>query len=115
MTFDGEDNVFYGTALQWNQTHVVTPDCPGRPDSRFGDNTAAGSQLLITDGPGTGQYRRVVAADMPPTGQCSFELDKPFVGLENIPLSNICAQQLCHAAIVMATFTSRNTLHVQLS
>ena len=100
MTFDGEDNVFYGSALQWNQTHVVTPECPGRPDSRFADNTAAGSQLLIVDGPGTGQYRRVVAADMPATGQCSFELDKPFVGLDDIPISNI--------SIVVAAFTGRN-------
>ena len=92
--------MFYGSALQWNQTHVVTPECPGRPDSRFADNTAAGSQLLIVDGPGTGQYRRVVAADMPATGQCSFELDKPFVGLDDIPISNI--------SIVVAAFTGRN-------
>ena len=122
MTFDGEDNVFYGTASMWNDTHVITPDCPGRPDSRYAGNNAAGSQIMIVDGPGTGQYRRVVAADMPPvspasgeagvsgqdvtkrtaaqTRECMFELDKPFVGLENIPLSNI--------TITIAAFTGLN-------
>ena len=102
MTFDGEDNVYYGTATEWNETHVITPNCPGRPDSRFPDAlfSVAGSQLMIVDGPGTGQYRRVITGDMPTSGQCFFAIDKPFDGLNNVPLGNI--------TFVVAAFTGRN-------
>lgn len=105
MTFDGEDGVYHGTVASVNTTHLVTPDCPGRPDSRFAGpvvdvNPVVGSQIVIVDGIGTGQLRRVVNASMPPEGACWFLLDKPFQGLDGVDPQNI--------TIAILAFTGEN-------
>lgn len=100
---------YYGQPTALTPTHLTTPDCPGRPDSRFDTDTAAaggpeaqlvGSQIMIVAGPGTGQNRRVVTASTPLAGRCVFELDKPFVGLDGVPLANI--------TLVITAFTGRS-------
>ena len=100
MTYDGEDGVYHGHPTSINATHVVTPECPGRPDSRFPGNNVTGSQIVVVDGIGVGQYRRVVDAFMPTEGPCWFALDKPFEGMNNAPVINV--------TVAIAAFTGQN-------
>jgi hypothetical protein len=97
MTLDGTGSHFYGTPLSINETHVVAPNCPYRIDAHFAEDigvTAAGSYnnpqspmgalLIITDGPGAGQHRRVVDwghAGNIDSEPCWWRLNRPFEGL----------------------------------
>ena len=89
MTYDAEGAQYAGPPTLINATHVVSPNCPGRMDSRFDPTNAfnsapRGGVIAILDGPGAGLYRRVVgwgATGAPTnydTAPCWWAIDRPF-------------------------------------
>ena len=89
MTYDAEGAQYAGAPLTINATHVTTPNCPGRMDSRFRDtnnyNSAPeGGVIAILDGPGAGLHRRIVewgATGAPinyDSKPCWWRIDQPF-------------------------------------
>ena len=89
MTYDAEGAQYTGPPTLINATHVVSPNCPGRMDSRFDlanafNSAPRGGVIAILDGPGAGLYRRVIgwgATGAPTnydTAPCWWAINRPF-------------------------------------
>eukprot|EP01052_Picozoa_sp_SAG31_P031527 SAG31_NODE_3349_length_4375_cov_7.496024_2_plen_885_part_00 len=94
MTYDAEGVQFFGTPSALNRTLLRAPHCPGILGARFElpkseavgtlpVSNPRGGMVLILDGPGAGQYRRVVdwgAAGDVDSEPCWWQLNRPFGG-----------------------------------
>lgn len=94
MTFDAEGVQYFGPPSALNGTRLTAPNCPGILGARFElprseapgvlpVTNPRGGLVLITDGPGAGQYRRIVnwrASGDVDTEPCWWQLDSPFGG-----------------------------------
>lgn len=94
MTLDAEGVQYFGSPTALDGSKLTAPNCPGILDARFElprseasgvlpVTNPRGGMVIITDGPGAGQYRRIV--DWGATGDvdvdpCWWQLDHPFDG-----------------------------------
>ena len=71
MTYDAEGVQYFGSVSALNGSLLTAPNCPGILGARFEPpkseapstmpvSNPRGGMVLITDGPGAGQYRRIV-------------------------------------------------------
>ena len=94
MTYDAEGVQYFGSVSALNGSLLTAPNCPGILGARFEPpkseapstmpvSNPRGGMVLITDGPGAGQYRRIVdwgATGDIDTDPCWWRLDRPFEG-----------------------------------
>jgi hypothetical protein len=94
MTYDAEGVQYFGAPTSINGTVLTAPNCPGILGARFQlprseapgtlpVSNPRGGLLLIAEGPGAGQYRRIVewgATGDVDTEPCWWRLDRPFGG-----------------------------------